>query len=152
MGRHTQQSLLYKLQLSISLELMTICISFLDWWWVKPLFCTGHNKKEERSIKREKPKGVGRTMTSLGSACSHVLGKWKKAKVAQSCSTLWDPMDYTVQGILQARILEWVAFPSPGNLHNPGIKPRSPTLQADSLPAELQGMPKNTRVGSLSLL
>ena len=32
-------------------------------------------------------------------------------KVAQSCLTLCDPMDYTVHGILQARILEWVAFP-----------------------------------------
>ena len=112
MGRHTQQSLFYKLQLSISLEFMPICIPFLDWWWVKPLFCTGHNKKEERrSIKRGKPKGVGRTMTPLGSACSHILRKWNKAKVAESCSTLCDPMDYTVQGILQARILEWVAFP-----------------------------------------
>ena len=35
-----------------------------------------------------------------------------KVKVTQSCSTLCDPMDYTVHGILQARILEWVAFPS----------------------------------------
>ena len=34
-----------------------------------------------------------------------------KAKVAQSCPTLCDPMDYAVRGILQARILEWVAFP-----------------------------------------
>ena len=33
-------------------------------------------------------------------------------KVAQSCPTLCDPMDYTVHGILQARILKWVAFPS----------------------------------------
>ena len=32
-------------------------------------------------------------------------------KVAQLCLTLCDPMDYTVQGILQARILEWGAFP-----------------------------------------
>ena len=32
-------------------------------------------------------------------------------KVIQSCMTLWDPMEYTVHGILQARILEWVAFP-----------------------------------------
>ena len=32
-------------------------------------------------------------------------------KGAQSCPTLWDPVDYTVHGILQARILEWVAFP-----------------------------------------
>ena len=34
-----------------------------------------------------------------------------KVKVAQSRPTLCDPMDYTVHGILQARILEWVAFP-----------------------------------------
>ena len=34
-----------------------------------------------------------------------------KVKVAQSCPTLCDPMDDTVHGILQARILEWVAFP-----------------------------------------
>ena len=32
-----------------------------------------------------------------------------KLKVAQSCLTLCDPMDYTVYGILQARILEWLA-------------------------------------------
>ena len=66
--------------------------------------------------------------------------------------TLCEPMDYTVHGILQARILEWVAFPSPGYLPNPGIKPGSPALQVDSLPAEPQGKPKNTGVGSLSLL
>jgi hypothetical protein len=34
-----------------------------------------------------------------------------KVKVAQSCPTLCDSMDYTVHGILQARILEWVVFP-----------------------------------------
>ena len=34
-----------------------------------------------------------------------------EVKVAQLCLTLWDPMDSTVHGILQARILEWVAFP-----------------------------------------
>ena len=33
-------------------------------------------------------------------------------------------------------------FPSPGNLPNPGIKPGSPALQADSLPTELQWKPK----------
>ena len=38
-------------------------------------------------------------------------GKSMKAKVTQSCPTLCDAMDYTVHGILQARILEWVAFP-----------------------------------------
>ena len=43
--------------------------------------------------------------------------KCMKVKVAQSCLTLCDPMDYTAHGILQARILESVAFPfSKGSL------------------------------------
>ena len=43
-------------------------------------------------------------------------------------------------------------FPSPGDLPNPGMEPRSLVLQVDSLPAEPQGKPKNTGVGSLHLL
>jgi len=61
-------------------------------------------------------------------------------------------MDYSVPGIIQARILERVAFSSSGDLPNPGIKPRSSALQVDFLPAEPPGKPKNTEVGSLSLL
>ena len=46
---------------------------------------------------------------------------------AQLCSTLYDPMDYSppgssVHGILQARILAWLPFPSPGDLPDPGIE------------------------------
>ena len=41
---------------------------------------------------------------------------------------------------------------STGDLPNPGIEPRSLVLQADSLPAEPQGKPKNIGVGSLTLL
>ena len=44
------------------------------------------------------------------------------------------------------------SFPSPGGLPNPGIEPRSPTLQVPSLPAEPQWKPKNAGVGGLSLL
>ena len=44
------------------------------------------------------------------------------------------------------RILEWVACPSPGDLPDPGIKPRSPALQANSLPAELPGKPVGASV------
>ena len=40
---------------------------------------------------------------------ARLLCPW--VKVAQSCPTLCDPMDYTVHEIHQARILEWVAFP-----------------------------------------
>ena len=61
-------------------------------------------------------------------------------------------MDCTVHGILQARILEWVAIPFSGDLSNLEIEPRSPTLQVDSLPAEPPGKTKNTGVGSLTLL
>ena len=58
-----------------------------------------------------------------------------KVKVAQSCQTLCDPMDYTLHGILWAGILEWVAVTfSRGS--SPRTEPRSPELQADSLPAE----------------
>ena len=62
-------------------------------------------------------------------------------EVAQSCPTLCDPMDCSppgssVHGILQARILEWLPFSSPGDLPKPGIEPGSRALQADSLPSE----------------
>ena len=74
----------------------------------------------------------------------------ESVKVAQLCPTLCDPMVYTVHGILQARILEWVAFAFSRGSSQPWIEPRSPTLQVDSSPAEPQGKPKNT--GYLILL
>ena len=55
-------------------------------------------------------------------------------------------------GILQARIFELVVMPSPGDFPNSRIKPRSPTLQVDSLTSVPPGKPQNTEVGSLSLL
>ena len=61
-------------------------------------------------------------------------------------------MDYTVKGILQARILEWVDFPFSRGSSQPRDWTRSPKLQADYLPAAPQGKLKNTGVGSLSLL
>ena len=70
-----------------------------------------------------------------------------KVKVAQLCLTLQSRGPYS-HGLLQARILESVAFP----FSRGSFQPRSPILQADSLPAEPQGNPKNTGVGSLSLL
>ena len=53
--------------------------------------------------------------------------------VIQSCLTLCDPMDCSppgssVHGLLQVRILEWAALPSPGDLLGPGIELRSPAL------------------------
>ena len=75
-----------------------------------------------------------------------------KVKVTQSCLTLCDPWTTVLRGILQTRVLEWVALPFSKDIPNPEIEPSSPTLQADSLPAELQGKPENTGMGSLSLL
>ena len=63
-------------------------------------------------------------------------------KVTQLCPALCDLVDYTVHGILQARILEWVASLSPGDLPNPGIKVGSPGLQANSLPTEDRRSPE----------
>ena len=67
-------------------------------------------------------------------------------KVIQSCPILCNPMDcslpgYSVHGRLQARILEWVAISSFGDLPDPGIKPRSSSLQANSLLSEPSGKP-----------
>ena len=81
---------------------------------------------------------------------SQVVLVVKKVKVAQLCPTLCDLMDYTVHGILQAKILDWVAFlqgifPTQGS--NPGL-----AMREVSLPAEPPGKPKNTGVGSLPLL
>ena len=62
------------------------------------------------------------------------------------------PPGASVHGILQGRILEWVACPPPGDLPYPVIKPRSPALQADSSPSEPPGKPKNPGVDSQFLL
>ena len=61
----------------------------------------------------------------------------KHCLVAQSCPTLCDLIDYSQAllstGTLLARILEWVVIPSSRGSSQPGIEPRSPTLQVDSL-------------------
>ena len=67
-----------------------------------------------------------------------------ESEIPQSCPTLYDPMDCSlsgssVPGIFQARVLEWIAIPSPGDLPDPGIEPRSPSLQADTLPSDPPG-------------
>ena len=67
--------------------------------------------------------------------------KGEKLSVTQSYLTFCGPMDcsllnFSVHGILQARKLSGEPFPSPGDLPNPGIKPSSLALQADSSPSE----------------
>ena len=72
--------------------------------------------------------------------------------VTKLCLILCNFMDcslsgFSVHGILQARILEWVAL-----LPDPGIKLWFPALQVDFLPSELPEKLKNTGMGNLSLL
>ena len=74
---------------------------------------------------------------------------WKSLSRVQLFATPW-----TIPSVEFSRPEYWSGwlFLSPGDLPNPGIESRSPALQVDSLPSESQGKPKNTGVGSLSLL
>ena len=91
-------------------------------------------------------RGWSRVVTQM---FSHPFGGAysEKVKVAQLSLALCNPMEFS-------RPESWNGqpFPSPGHLPNPGIEPRSSTLQVDSLPVETQGKLKNNGVGSLSLL
>ena len=78
-----------------------------------------------------------------------VAGKLKLLSRVQLFVTPW-----TIQSMEFSKPEYWSGqpFPSPGDLPNSGIEPRSPTLQADFLPAEPSEKPQNTGVGSLCLL
>ena len=75
--------------------------------------------------------------------------KWEPLSCVWHFETQW-----TIQSVGFSRPEYWnrEPFPSPGDLPNPRMEPRSPALQADSLPAEPPGKPKNTGMGRLSLL
>ena len=66
------------------------------------------------------------------------------SEVTQSCPTLCDPMDYSLQtplsmGFSRQEYWSGLPFPSPGDLTDPGIEPGSPALWADALPSEPPG-------------
>ena len=77
-----------------------------------------------------------------------------ESEVAQSCLTLCDPWTVAHQaspsmGFSRQEYWSGLPFPSPGDLLDPGIEPRSPTLQADALTSAPPGKPLNTRIQSL---
>ena len=90
------------------------------------------------------------------------MKKWKKKerKKVKLLSHVWlFATQWTIahqappfMGFCRHEYWNGLPFPSPGDLPNPGIEPRSSALQADSLLAEPQGKSKNTGVSSLSLL
>ena len=78
--------------------------------------------------------------------CQEIDAAVPRMLVTQSCLTLRNPMDcippgFSVCGISQARILEWLPVPSQGDLPGPEIEARSLMLQADSLLSEPPGKP-----------
>ena len=73
-------------------------------------------------------------------------------KVAQSCLTVCDPVDYTVHGILQARILEWVAFPFSRGSSQSRDRAKVSLIAGGFFTSWATGKPKNTEMGSLALL
>ena len=72
-----------------------------------------------------------------------------KVKADQSGLVLCDPMDCTVCGILHVKILEWVTIHLSRGSSQPRDQHRTPALQADSLPAEPQGKPRNDKARDL---
>ena len=64
-----------------------------------------------------------------------------KVKAAQSCLTLCNPIDYTLQGILQARILEWVAYPFSRGCSQPRNRTWASCIADGFFTAELSGKP-----------
>ena len=75
-----------------------------------------------------------------------LLAQLTESDLVRLCDlTDCSPPGFSVHELLQARILEWVAIPSPGDLPHPGIKPGSSALQPDALLSELPG--KETQNG-----
>ena len=92
---------------------------------------------------------------AAGCVCIHPYAVLLLCLIAQSYPTLCSPMDCTHQaplsmGILQARILEWVAMSSSRG-SSQSTDQTQVALEANSLPSEPPGKPMNTGVGSLSL-
>jgi len=95
-------------------------------------------------------------LQEIGSRFPTVFSEALVWLVAQSCLILYNLMDCSlpsssVHGILQAKILEWVAIPFSGGSSQAKDRTHVSCI-ADSLPAKPPGKPKNTGVGSLFLL
>ena len=104
---------------------------------------------DSRNIRTKSPRVRRDWATEQQQVSYYFYVVWKSLGHAQCFAT-----PRTVQSKEFSRPEYWSGLPClhPGDLPNPGINPRSPILPADSLPAEPQEKPKNTGVGSLSLL
>ena len=84
--------------------------------------------------------------------CYTAIMNMIKVKVAQPCPTLCDPMNYTAHGILQARILEWVAFPFSRGSSHPRDRTQVSCIVGRFFTSWATREAKNTGVGSLPRL
>ena len=109
-------------------------------WHLEPSLHTGHCDSGIRDTQGRRSKRTG-----PGSTAPHPVahqGCWLCCLAAQLCFTLCDPVDYSLcMGF--SRQAYWSGFPflSPGDFPDPGIKPMSPALQADSSPLSHLGSP-----------
>ena len=73
-----------------------------------------------------------------------IVLKKNSTKMYTTLATLWTVARQAPLSMGFSKQAYWsgLPFPSPGDLPNPGIEPRFPALQADSLPTELHGKPK----------
>ena len=127
-----------------------------DLGWLSTVEMWGDRQTErERYRKTESEEGDGREWgrnhwlwwpTSQSYTPSLLFTKFRERE--RICSVVSDSLRLhdcslpgsSIHGILQARVLEWVAISSQGDLPDPGIDPSSPTLQTDALPSEPLGM------------
>ena len=120
--------------------------------WALPIQCISHSQVG-------RPRWphmllVGQTVVMSRDACTHKGGSWDipnmdravlcSVTVVSDSVTPWTAARQAPRprGILQARVLEWVTCSPPGDLPNPGIEPRSPVLQVDSLSTEPPRKPR----------
>ena len=119
------------------------------WWrgagWGGPLFL----KEPARILEWVAfPFSRGSSQPRDWTQVSHSAGEFFSSWATRETQEYWSGGLSLLQWILTTHELNWglllCIFPSPGDLPNPGIEPRSPTLQADSLPTELSGKPQRT--------
>ena len=103
--------LLYLVPLSCQNALYLPAWSYPPWSTVTSTWCSPHLTVSDCWVPSFFPCLYGKALGLVTMDSCEMLSVESPVKVAQSCPTLCDPIDYTVHGILQARILEWVAFP-----------------------------------------